>query len=90
VYGYGTRKKLTFNLRQHTTVFQAEAYAIKSYAVENVNWAIEIETFIFYPTVNLQFKLLTITRYTQNWYGTAINALQNWLNITNSMQPSPS
>jgi hypothetical protein len=37
VYGYGTRQKLSFSLRQYTTAFQAEVYAIKACAVENLD-----------------------------------------------------
>jgi hypothetical protein len=37
VYSYSTRRKLSFNLRQNTTVFQAEAYAIKACAVEKLD-----------------------------------------------------
>jgi hypothetical protein len=37
VCGYCTRKKLSFSRRQCTTVFQAEIYAIKAYAVENID-----------------------------------------------------
>jgi hypothetical protein len=36
VYGHGTRQKFSFSLQQYTTVFQAEVYAIKACAVENV------------------------------------------------------
>jgi ribonuclease HI len=35
--GYGTRRKLSFNLRQYTTVFQTEAYAIYACTVENLD-----------------------------------------------------
>jgi hypothetical protein len=37
VYCYGTRQKLSFSLGQYTTVFQAEVYAIKSCADENID-----------------------------------------------------
>jgi hypothetical protein len=30
MHGYGTRKKLSFNIGQYTTVFQAEVYNIKA------------------------------------------------------------
>jgi ribonuclease HI len=33
----GTRRKLSFSLGQYTTVFQAEVYAIKACAVENLD-----------------------------------------------------
>jgi ribonuclease HI len=34
---HGTRRKLSFSLRQHTTVFQAEVYAIKACISENLD-----------------------------------------------------
>jgi hypothetical protein len=34
---YGTRRKLSFSLGQYTTVFQAEVYAIKACADENID-----------------------------------------------------
>jgi hypothetical protein len=37
VYGYGTRLKLSFSCGKYTAVFQAEVYAIKACAVENIN-----------------------------------------------------
>jgi hypothetical protein len=37
VYCDGTRQKLSFSLGQYTTVFQAEVYAIKACAVENLD-----------------------------------------------------
>jgi hypothetical protein len=37
VYCHGTRQKLSFSLGQYTTVFQAEVYAIKACAVENLD-----------------------------------------------------
>jgi ribonuclease HI len=37
VYCDGTRWKLSFSLGQYTTVFQAEVYAIKTCAVENLD-----------------------------------------------------
>jgi ribonuclease HI len=37
VYCDGTRRKLSFSLGQYTTVFQAEVYAIKACAVENLD-----------------------------------------------------
>jgi hypothetical protein len=37
VYCYGTRRKVSFILRQYTLVFQAEVYAIKACAVKNLD-----------------------------------------------------
>jgi hypothetical protein len=37
VYCHGTRKKLSFDLGRYTTVFQAEVYAIKACAAENID-----------------------------------------------------
>jgi hypothetical protein len=37
VYCCGTGWKLSFSLGQYTTIFQAEVYAIKACAVENID-----------------------------------------------------
>jgi hypothetical protein len=37
VYCYGTGRKLSFNLRYSTTVFQAEVYAIKACTVDTLD-----------------------------------------------------
>jgi hypothetical protein len=37
VYCYGARRRLSFSLGQYTTVFQAEVYAIKACADENID-----------------------------------------------------
>jgi ribonuclease HI len=37
VYCHGTRRKLSFSLGKYITVFQAEVYAIKTCAVENID-----------------------------------------------------
>jgi ribonuclease HI len=37
VYGYGIRQKLIFSIGKYTIVFQAEMYAIKACAVQNVD-----------------------------------------------------
>jgi hypothetical protein len=37
VYGYDTRKKLSFRLWQYTTIFQAEVSTIKACAIKNIN-----------------------------------------------------
>jgi hypothetical protein len=37
VYGHRTSKRLTLNLAKHSTVFQAEVYAIKACGTENIN-----------------------------------------------------
>jgi ribonuclease HI len=37
VYGYGTRRKLSFSPGQYTTVFQAEVHAIMACVVENLD-----------------------------------------------------
>jgi hypothetical protein len=37
MYGYGAKKRLSFSPGQYTMVFQAEVYAIKAYATENIN-----------------------------------------------------
>jgi hypothetical protein len=36
VYGHGMRQRFSFSLGQYTTVFQAEVYAIKACADENI------------------------------------------------------
>jgi hypothetical protein len=37
VYGYGTRKKLSFSLGKYITILQAEMYAIKACTVDNLD-----------------------------------------------------
>jgi hypothetical protein len=37
VYGHGTRQKRNFILGKHATIFQAEIYANKACAVENLD-----------------------------------------------------
>jgi hypothetical protein len=82
VYCHGTRRKLSFSLGQYITVFQAEVYAIKACAVENLDRTIRIESSIFYLTVNLQLKHLANIRSPQNWFGININPSYNWPEIT--------
>jgi hypothetical protein len=36
MYGHGMKRKFSFSLGQYTTVFQAEVYAIKECADENI------------------------------------------------------
>jgi hypothetical protein len=51
VFGYGTRRKLSFSLGKYTTVFQAEVYGIKECAVETLDKVIKTEIFRKYTTV---------------------------------------
>jgi hypothetical protein len=76
VYGYGTRRELSFSPGQHTRVPPAEVYAIKEYAAENIDRGYRNTN--IYLTVKLQLKHSTITRSIANRSGTVINALQNW------------
>jgi hypothetical protein len=72
VYSHDTRRKLSFSLGQYTAVFQAEVYAIKTCAVENLDRNYKNRN-IYSLSVNLQLKHLANTRSPQNWSGTAIN-----------------
>jgi ribonuclease HI len=62
VYCQGTRRKLSFSLWRYTTVFQAEVYAIKECAIENLDRNIGIGPSTFYQSVKLQIKHLVNTR----------------------------
>jgi hypothetical protein len=81
VYCYETGRKLSFSLGQYTTVFQAEVYAIKACAVENLDRNY-INRNIYILSVKQQLKHLTNTRSPQNWSGTATNPSRNWPDIT--------
>jgi hypothetical protein len=39
MYGHGIRQRFSFSLGQYTTVFQAQVYAIKAHANENIRRA---------------------------------------------------
>jgi hypothetical protein len=83
VYCYGTGRKLSFSLGQCTTVFQAEVYAIKACAVENLGMNYKNRN-VCILSVKLQLKHLTNFRPPQNWSGTATNPSCNWQDITGS------
>jgi hypothetical protein len=83
VYHYATRQKLSFNLVKYTALFQAEVYASRACAVGNLNRDYNNRK-NYILSDRLQWKHLTITGSTQNWFGTAINPSSNWLNVTES------
>jgi hypothetical protein len=75
VYGYGMRKKLgsASAFGQYTIAFQAEVYAIKACAVENLGRVYRNRNISILSNSQDAVKLLTITRSTKNLFGTAIN-----------------
>jgi hypothetical protein len=78
---YGTRRKLSFSLGQYMTVFQAEVYAIKACAVENIDRNYKNRTtYILFD--KQQLKHLTNTRSPQKWCRTAANPSCNWPDMT--------
>jgi hypothetical protein len=78
---HGTRRKLSFSLEQYTAVFQAEVYAIKACAVENLHGDYKNRN-VYVLSVKLQSKDLANTRSPQNWSGTATNHSYNWPDTT--------
>jgi hypothetical protein len=46
LYGYGRRGKLSFSVGKYTTVFQAEMYATKAGAAENIDRGTKTEIFV--------------------------------------------
>jgi ribonuclease HI len=64
VYCYGTRQKLNFSLGQYTTVFQAEAYAIKACAVENLDRNYKNRNIYFLPDSQVVIKAFGIYQIT--------------------------
>jgi hypothetical protein len=61
----GTRTKLSFSFRRHTTIFQAEVYAIKACITQNIHRGYKNRNF-------------ANTRSLPNLSGTAANPLYNW------------
>jgi hypothetical protein len=70
------------SLGQYTTVFQAEAYAIKAYAVETLGRNSKNRNIYIVSGSQAKLKHLTNTRSPQNWYGIATNPTHNWPDIT--------
>jgi hypothetical protein len=82
VYCDGTRRKLSFSLGQYTTVFQAEVYAIKACAVENLDRNYKNKIIYILSGSQAATKHFVNTRSLPNWFGTATNPSYNWPNIT--------
>jgi hypothetical protein len=78
VYGYGTRKTRRFSLEKIHHRITGRRVCHQACAVENIDGKIYI---LSYRTVKRQLKHLTNTRWTQNWFGTAISPSRNWLDI---------
>jgi hypothetical protein len=75
--------KLSFSLGQYTTVFQAEVYAIKACAVENLGRDYENRnTYILSDSQAAIKKTLANTRSPQNWSEIATSPSYNWPDIT--------
>jgi hypothetical protein len=70
VYGYGIRRKVSFNFGQYITVFQAEVHAIKACTVKNLGRNYRIRNIYIILDSQAAIKA-TITRSIINWFGTA-------------------
>jgi hypothetical protein len=75
-------ENLSFSLGQYTMVFQAEVYALKACAIENVDRNYKSGNFCILSDSQVAVKALGNTRTPQNWSGTASNPSHNWPNIT--------
>jgi hypothetical protein len=82
VYCHGTRRKLSFSLGKYTTVFQAEVYAFKACAVENLDRDYRNRNVYIPSDSQAAIKALCMYQITQNWSGIATNPSYNWPDIT--------
>jgi hypothetical protein len=64
VYGYGTRKRLSFSLGQYTIIFQAEVYAIKASSIQNINRSYKNKNIYIVSDSQSVIKALAGTRLT--------------------------
>jgi hypothetical protein len=69
---HGTRRKLSFNLGRHTTVFQGEVHAIKACIDENLDRGYRNRNIYILSDSQAEIKAPL------NWSGTATNPLYNW------------
>jgi hypothetical protein len=81
VYCEGTRRKRSFSLGRYTTVFQAELYAIKACAEENIDRNSRNRN-IYILSDRQHLRHLTNTRLTLNYSGTVTRPSKNWLITT--------
>jgi hypothetical protein len=82
VYCHETWKKNRFRLGRYTTVFQAEVYAIKACAVENIDRNYKNRNIYILSDSQAAIKALVNIRSLPNWSGTATNPSYNWPDIT--------
>jgi hypothetical protein len=76
------KEKFSFSFGQYATVFQAEIYAIKACAVENLDRNYKNKNIYIPSDSQAAIKALVNTRPPQNWSGIATNPLVNWPDIT--------
>jgi hypothetical protein len=81
VYCHGTRQELSFSLGQYTTVFQAEVYAVKPCAVENLDRNYKNRNSYILSDSQAAIKALGKRQITSDLV-CATNPSHNWPNIT--------
>jgi hypothetical protein len=73
----GTRRKLRFSLGRHTTVFQAEVYAIKACISQNIDRGYKNRNIYILSDSQAAIKAPGKYQITPNWSRTAINPSHN-------------
>jgi hypothetical protein len=82
VYCYGTRRRLSFSLGQYTTVFQAEVYAKKARADENIDRNYKNRSIYILSDNQAAIQALDKYQITSKLAWTATNPSCNWPDIT--------
>jgi hypothetical protein len=81
VYRCGLRMRHSFSLGPHTTLYQAETYAIKARIMENMEKATQVGTSIFIQC-NVYIHIHTVKHNNKQWCN---NMLYNYSNKCNDM-----
>ena len=82
VYKVGWNKRVALVLGSNTTIFQAEIYGFKACVMDNKKSATNVRTSIFFLIVKRLWRLLIISRYTQNYSGIAMIPWLKWQKIS--------